>query len=170
MNDSARGVLLVAPVLVIIAAISVLSRIGRMPASNVPAEAAVAGLAEAVRAAAEPSTASGSGATDAMAGPPERDPSAAAPNPTDDSLVAQVHALEDASPQRALDLARKGQALWPSGPRAAEFAASEVKALFRLGKPSEGRAAAEAMVNKYPSSARALEVEKQTGAHPYVQH
>jgi len=42
--------------------------------------------------------------------------------------------------------------------------------LYRLGKPSEGRGAAEAMVNKYPSSPWALEVEKQTGAHPYVQH
>lgn len=81
-----------------------------------------------------------------------------------------MHALEDSSPERALELARQGQALWPTGPRAAEFAATEVKCLYRLGRASEGRGTAEAMVNKYPGSSWALEVERQTGAHPYVNH
>jgi hypothetical protein len=90
--------------------------------------------------------------------------------PTPDALVASVHALEDSNPERALELARRGQELWPAGPHAAEFAAAEVKCLYRLGRPSEGRGAAEAMVNKYPTSPWALEVERQTGAHPYVNH
>lgn len=108
-------------------------------------------------------------ANDAPAHPPEP-PTPAVENPTDESLAAAMHALEDTNPERALDLAQKGQALWPSGPRAPEFAATEVKSLYRLGKPSEGRGAAEAMVNKYPTSPWALEVEKQTGAHPYIRH
>jgi len=90
--------------------------------------------------------------------------------PTEDSLATAMHALEDTDPEQALELARHGQALWPAGPRAAEFAATEVKCLYRLGMPSEGRGAAEAMVNKYPTSKWALEVERQTGAHPHVDH
>lgn len=90
---------------------------------------------------------------------------------TDDtSLAAAMHALEESNPARALELARQGQSQWPSGPRAPEFAATEVKCLYRLGKPSEGRGAAEAMVNKYPTSPWADEVERQTGAHRYVNH
>jgi len=87
-----------------------------------------------------------------------------------DALAAEMHALEDLDPERALEMAQRGQALWPTGPRAPEFAATQVKCLYRLGKPSEGRGAAEAMVNQYPSSPWALEVERQTGAHPHVDH
>jgi hypothetical protein len=107
----------------------------------------------------------------ATAMPPESSAApAATENTTADTLAASMHALEDSNPSRALELARRGQQLWPSGPRAAEFAATEVKCLYRLGRPSEGRGAAEAMVNRYPTSPWALEVEKQTGAHPYVNH
>ncbi len=165
-----RALLFVAPVLVIVGVVLVLSRRDPKSASKDPEEAARASSVEAVRAAAEPTRAPEPDATDARARPPEAAPSAAVATPTDDSVAAQMHALEDASPERALDLARKGQALWPAGPRAPEFAATEVKCLYRLGKPSEGRGAAEAMVNRYPSSPWALEVEKQTGAHPYIQH
>lgn len=102
-----------------------------------------------------------------------REPSAApttTENPSAETLAASMHALEDSDPRQALELARRGQSLWPGGSRAPEFAATEVKCLYRLGRPSEGRGAAEAMVNKYPTSPWALEVEKQTGAHPYVNH
>jgi len=107
---------------------------------------------------------------EAVLSPPQAVASAAAEIPTEDSLAAAMHALEDSAPERALELARRGQALWPAGARVPEFAATEVKCLYRLGKPSEGRGAAEAMVNKYPTSPWALEVERQTGAHPYVNH
>ena len=90
--------------------------------------------------------------------------------PSEDSLAATMHALEDSAPERALELAQRGQAFWPDGPRAPEFAATEVKCLYRLGRPSEGRGTAEAMVNKYPPSSWTLEVERQTGAHRYVDH
>lgn len=104
--------------------------------------------------------------------------SAAAPRPqptqlpqsSEDSLAESMHRIESTDPAAALELARQGQRRWPDGPRAAEFAATEVKCLYLLGRPSEGRGAAEAMVNKYRNSTWALEVERQTGAHPYVNH
>ena len=170
MNSIGRGLVFVAKVLVIGAVISLLSHRRPLPAAEVPAEAAGAGLSEAVRVAAQPSTPSGSDGTNTLARLRELTPAAAVSNSTDDSLAAQVHVLEDANPKLALELAQKAQTLSSSGPRAAEFAATEVKCLYRLGKLSEGRAAAEAMVNKYPNSPWALEVEKQTGAHPNVQH
>lgn len=96
-----------------------------------------------------------------------------APQPVrsaEDSLAELMHQLEPSNPAAALELARQGQTRWPTGPRAAEFAATEVKCLYLLGRPSEGRGAAEAMVNKYRNSPWALEVERETGAHPYVNH
>jgi hypothetical protein len=94
----------------------------------------------------------------------------AAPQLSADSVASEMHALEDSNPSRALVLARQGQSQWPDGPRAAEFAATEVKCLYRLGNPSAGRGAAETMVNKYVGSPWAIEVERQTGAHAYVNH
>jgi hypothetical protein len=81
-----------------------------------------------------------------------------------------MHALEQTNPARALEIARQGREKWPTSERAAEFAATEVKCLYLLGRPSEGRGAAEAMVNKYTNTQWAIEVERQTGAHPYVNH
>lgn len=94
----------------------------------------------------------------------------AVPPPSEDALASEMHALEDSNPALALELARQAQTLWPNSPRAAEFAATEVKCLYRLGNPSAGRGAAEAMVNKYVGSPWAIEVERQTGAHAYVNH
>jgi len=117
-----------------------------------------------------PSDSSTATALEALARPPQPAATGAAVSPTEDSLAAAMHALEDSAPERALEMARRGQALWPAGPRAPEFAATEVKCLYRLGRPSEGRGTAETMVNKYPTSPWALQVERQTGAHPYVNH
>lgn len=89
---------------------------------------------------------------------------------TEAAFAATMHGLERADPARALALARQGLTKWPQSERAAEFAATEVKCLYLLGRPSEGRGAAEAMVNKYTNSQWALEVERETGAHPYVNH
>ena len=94
----------------------------------------------------------------------------AVPPLSEDALASEMHSLEDSNPALALELARQGQTQWPNGPRAAEFAATEVKCLYRLGNPSAGRGAAETMVNKYVGSPWAIEVERQTGAHAYVNH
>jgi len=89
---------------------------------------------------------------------------------TQAAFAASMHALEQTNPARALEMARQGREKWPTSERAAEFAATEVKCLYLLGRPSEGRGAAEAMVNKYTNTPWAIEVERQTGAHPYVNH
>jgi hypothetical protein len=163
MNSPARAALFVAPVLGIGAVIFFCSANGRKAGTIVRDEIPSA----ATDALAAPASSQSLLAVPAFR-PPELAASAAAES--EDSLAAAMHALEDSAPERALELARRGRALWPAGPRAPEFAATEVKSLYRLGMPSEGRGAAEAMVNKYPTSSWALEVEKQTGAHPYVDH
>ncbi len=179
MKSPVRAALFIVPVLGVGAIIWFLSQTEpkRVPvAGETAAEASAEPAALAITAPdrdEESAPPNPSHATDSVvvaAQPPEPTPSAAPPEPTEETLAAAMHALEDTNPERALSLARQGQALWPAGPRAPEFAATEVKSLYRLGKPSEGRGAAEAMVNKYPSSPWALEVEKQTGAHPYVNH
>src|SRR6478736_3010456 len=58
--------------------------------------------------------------------PPPSKPSVVPEKPTEDSLATAMHALEDTDPEQALELARHGQALWPNGTLAAEFAATEV--------------------------------------------
>jgi hypothetical protein len=165
MNSPTRAALALA-VLGCVGAIGILSRSEPRPVGTAPASGVLAATPK--PAAPEPGPAPTPRA--ALVTPPAMVASALADTPTEDSLAATMHTLEDSKPERALELARQGQALWPAGPRAAEFAATEVKCLYRLGKPSEGRGAAETMVNKYPSSPWAVEVEKQTGAHPHINH
>jgi hypothetical protein len=165
MSSPVRAALFLAPVLGIVAVIFFSSRSGPKAAAIVRDE--VPSAADDVPAVSAPRQGP---VTVPVLRPPQLAASAATENPSEDSLAAAMHALEDSAPERALELARRGRALWPAGPRAPEFAATEVKSLYRLGMPSEGRGAAEAMVNKYPTSPWALEVEKQTGAHPYVDH
>lgn len=161
-----RALLFVAAVLLVIGVALLLSRSDSKPAARAPQEEATESVVSAPRAPLQPPKST-------APSPQDSAPRPAAPvlpvSTDEDSLATQMHALEDANPARALDLARQGQARWPASPRAPEFAATEVKCLYRLGNPSEGRGAAEAMVNKYPGSPWAVEVEKQTGAHPHVQ-
>ena len=166
MNSPLRALLFLALVLGIAGAIVLSTGGAPRPALTVQEPALTA--SQEVRVAAEPSQAA---LPEAVM--PRPQPAASVgltANPTADSLAGEMHALEDSDPERALELAERGQALWPAGPRAPEFAASRVKCLYRLDRPSEGRGAAEAMVNKYPTSPWALEVERQTGAHPHVDH
>jgi hypothetical protein len=93
--------------------------------------------------------------------------SAAAPVLTEEaSLMATLHGIADRDPQRSLELARDGNRRFPNSPDAAERAAIVVKSLALEGHLSEARAEAEAMVNQYPGTAWAAEVERHTGAHP----
>ncbi|MGD0679120.1 MAG: hypothetical protein ABSC94_27290 [Polyangiaceae bacterium] len=94
--------------------------------------------------------------------------SAAAPTLDEASLMLRLRALEDSDPSQALDLARDGDRRFPNGRDSAERAMIEVKSLAREGRLSEARGAAEVMVNKYPGTHWALEVERHTGAHPRV--
>jgi hypothetical protein len=85
----------------------------------------------------------------------------------EDSLMAQLRALVDVDPARAYDLAKQGARLFPNSADAPEMAALAVKSLARQGKRSEARGEAETMVNRYPDSPWAREVEQHTGAHPH---
>jgi hypothetical protein len=165
MNSPLRALLILAPIVGLVGVVFLSSRSPK-PVAAGPEQESSAGE-EPHAAPPEPSHAP---AAPVALRPPPLAASSAVESPTEESLALAMHALEDSAPERALELARRGQALWPAGPRAPEFAATEVKCLYRLGRPSEGRGAAEAMVNKYPRSQWALEVEKQTGAHPYVDH
>ncbi|HET7539583.1 MAG TPA: hypothetical protein VFK05_06920 [Polyangiaceae bacterium] len=167
MNSRLRGLLVLAPVVALGAAVLVSTGSDHKRAKTVPEKKPSASDDERE---APPPSKTAAPAVEATIRSPKPQASVAAAGPSADSLAAAMHALEDSAPERALELARRGQALWPAGPRAPEFAATEVKCLYRLGRPSDGRGAAEAMVNKYPTSTWALEVERQTGAHPYVNH
>lgn len=130
------------------------------PIPNTPDSAGAVGLVETE----EPPSPSVLTAASATLAPAVVEPS------SEDTLAAAMHGIEQSEPARALEMARQGQRQWPNGKRAAEFARTEVKCLYLLGRPSEGRGAAEAMVNKYLGTPWALEVERETGAHPYVNH
>jgi TolA-binding protein len=84
--------------------------------------------------------------------------------------MQRLRAIEDSDPAQALDLARDGDRRFPKSRDSAERAMIEVKSLAREGKLSEARGAAEVMVNQYPGTPWALEVERHTGAHPHVRH
>src|SRR6478609_1448300 len=169
MRASPRVFLFAIPVLAVLGALSLLPR--REPSRATSARAVPSAQTEPPLVAEVPSpTSTPTHAQPAPALSAPQVAASAAPPLDESSLASEMHALEDSNPARALELARHGQASWPDGPRAAEFAATEVKCLYRLGDPSAGRGAAEAMVNKYVGSPWAIEVERQTGAHAYVNH
>jgi hypothetical protein len=87
--------------------------------------------------------------------------------PDEAGLMDRLRKIEDGDPTLALQLAREGDARFPSGADAAERAMIVVKSLARQGDVSEARGKAEEMVNVYAGTRWALEVEQHTGAHPH---
>jgi hypothetical protein len=99
---------------------------------------------------------------------PPRAAAAAEPSPVDEAaLMTKLRAIQNSDPATALVLARDGNARFPNSTDAAERAEILVKSLAKLGRVSEARGEAELMVNRYPGTTWALEVEKHTGAHPH---
>jgi hypothetical protein len=84
------------------------------------------------------------------------------------TLMARLRRIEDGDPAAALQLAREGNGLDPNGPDSAERAMIVVKSLAREGDLEAARGEAERMVNEYPGTPWAIEVERRTGAHPRV--
>ena len=106
-----------------------------------------------------------------LAVPPAVPASSPSSVPSDETtLMERLRSMVDSDPKQALDLAREGDRRFPGSSDSAERAMIEVKALAREGHYSEARGAAEAMVNKYPGTRWALEVERHTGAHPRINH
>jgi hypothetical protein len=83
------------------------------------------------------------------------------------ALMAELRLADSRDPELALALARDGNARFGDSPDAAERAALAVKALARTGHLSQARGEAEIMVNRYPDTPWAREVEAHTGAHPH---
>jgi TolA-binding protein len=102
--------------------------------------------------------------------PPATSAPLAAREESDDASMTRLRQLIDRDPARALALSREHAARFPNSPNAAEASAIEVKALALQGRTSEARGAAEIMVNRYPGSHWAREVEAHTGAHPRIDH
>jgi hypothetical protein len=83
------------------------------------------------------------------------------------ALMARLRGVEDRDPVLARSLAEEGNRRFPNSPDAAERAAVAIKSLALQGRASEARGEAERMVNEYPGTKWALEVEQHTGAHPH---
>jgi hypothetical protein len=84
-------------------------------------------------------------------------------------LMAKLRALGATAPERALQLAREGNALFPNSPDAAERAWFVVKSLDSLGRFREGRDEARTMVERYRGSSWAADVERHTLVYPLDQ-
>ncbi len=94
-------------------------------------------------------------------------PAATGPAADDASLMERLRKVQDSDPVLARQLAEEGQRRFPNSPDAAERAALGIKALARQGRISEARGEAERMVNQYSGTQWALDVERNTGAHPH---
>jgi hypothetical protein len=81
------------------------------------------------------------------------------------ALMAELRLADSRDPELALVLARDGNARFPDSPDTPERTALLIKALARTGQLSQARGEAEIMVNRYPDSPWAREVEAHTGAH-----
>ncbi len=84
--------------------------------------------------------------------------------------MANLHALGETDPALSLELARQGNARFPSGPGAAERAWIVCKALTNLERFDEAHEEAEVMVKRYPGTPWAMDVTRHIlvnpGTHP----
>jgi hypothetical protein len=80
-------------------------------------------------------------------------------------IMARLRIARDSDSALCIELAREGNRRFPDSPQAAERASILIHALARLGRSSEARREAEAMVNRYPDSDWLREIEQFTGAH-----
>jgi hypothetical protein len=97
-------------------------------------------------------------------------PSAAPPQEDEAALMRRLRRMLVEDPEVAIEVARAANARFPQSAGAPERASIVIHALAALGRPSEARGEAEQMVNEYPDSSWATEVEAFTGAHPHRDH
>jgi hypothetical protein len=85
-------------------------------------------------------------------------------------LMQRLRRIRAEDPELAVQLAREGNARFPDSAGAPERTSVMIHALAELGRPSEARGEAEQMVNDYPDTPWAAEIEAFTGAHPHRNH
>jgi hypothetical protein len=82
------------------------------------------------------------------------------------TLMARLHELGETNPPLSLQLAREGNARFPSSPDAPERAWIVVKSLVNMAQFKEAQAEARIMVAKYPNDPRALDVQRHLLTNP----
>ena len=79
--------------------------------------------------------------------------------PDEPQFLAMLHDLAGSDPQRSLKLAREAVERFPDGPDAPEFEWNVVKALFNMGRLEEAKDEARLMVEEYPGTYFAGDVD-----------
>ena len=79
--------------------------------------------------------------------------------PDEPQVLAMLHDLAGSDPQRSLKLAREAVERFPDGPDAPEFEWNVVKALFNMGRLEEAKDEARLMVEEYPGTYFAGDVD-----------
>jgi hypothetical protein len=105
------------------------------------------------------------GALDAASSALVAPPPAVADASDEASLMTRLRSLRKIDPEATIELARQGDERFPETGDAAERASILIHALASLGRASEARGEAEAVVNRYPDSSWVREIEGFTGAH-----
>ncbi len=80
-------------------------------------------------------------------------------------MMARLRNLAETDPEGAIALARDGNRRFPDSADAPERTSILIHALAQMGRSSEARGEAEAMVNEAPDSEWVREIERFTGAH-----
>lgn len=137
---------------------------GAAPARNKPAVRALAPLPEQLT-----DSARGQATVEARTVEPPAPQGAGHELRDERALMVNLRALGTTAPDRALRLARAGNALFPNSPDAAERAWFVVKSLDSLGRFHEGRDEARMMVERYRGSSWAADVERHTLVYPLDQ-
>jgi len=83
-----------------------------------------------------------------------------------DPLMDKLRALAGKDPEQILRLARAANARDPDGPHAPERAWMVVKSLTDLGRLSEAKDEAQTMVNRYPGTSWAMDVQRHLLSNP----
>lgn len=96
--------------------------------------------------------------------PPPRRVQAAPP--TEASLMATLRELDGPEPERALALAREGNRRFPNSDDAAERGSTICKSLAALGRFDEAQDEARRMVNLYPNTSWAADVQRHLLTQP----
>ena len=86
--------------------------------------------------------------------------------PTEASLLAKLHELEETNPPLSLQLAREAVARFPDSPNAPEFEWDVVKALTNLERFREAQDEARIMVRRYPGTSWTNDIQRHVLSNP----